>query len=238
MLLLAGLLLAPAMASADLETPSPKPLRVLFVGNSYIFYYSMPQVIAQFAKSQRGSAPLEIGQVTPGGATLESHWDDGEVDRLLEAQDWDYVVLQEQSTRPIDDPDLMDEYARKLHREIKRHGAKTVFFLSWARQAYPKQQADLTEAYTDIAHELHALIAPIGPAWTDVRKKHPGLTLYDADGSHPSPAGSYLAACVLFAVLYHRSPVGLPAKVVDIRLSAEHAKILQDAAWSAVQKSR
>ena len=27
---------------------------------------------------------------------------------------------------------------------------------------------------------------------------------------HPTPAGSYLAACVLFKTIFERSPVGLP----------------------------
>ena len=34
--------------------------------------------------------------------------------------------------------------------------------------------------------------------------------LYTSDGSHPSIYGSYLAACVLYAVLTGKSPVGLP----------------------------
>ena len=41
----------------------------------------------------------------------------------------------------------------------------------------------------------------------------PEPELYFSDGSHPSPAGSYLAACTFYATLFHASPVGLPGKV-------------------------
>jgi len=44
-----------------------------------------------------------------------------------------------------------------------------------------------------------------------VLRLDPSIALWQADGSHPSEAGTYLAACVLYARLFHRSPVGLSA---------------------------
>jgi hypothetical protein len=81
--------------------------------------------------------------------------------------------------------------------EIKRQGGRTVLFLTWARKAEPDQQEDLNYGYDSIARELGAVLAPVGPAWQKVRAEHPNLELYISDGSHPSPAGSYLAAGVL-----------------------------------------
>jgi hypothetical protein len=51
------------------------------------------------------------------------------------------VVLQEQSLRPVIDRQAMHQYARLLNAEIKQRGAKTVFYLTWARQHIPEMQA-------------------------------------------------------------------------------------------------
>ncbi|HEY4001564.1 MAG TPA: hypothetical protein VGO93_22005, partial [Candidatus Xenobia bacterium] len=36
------------------------------------------------------------------------------------------------------------------------------------------------------------------------------LGLWQGDGSHPTVAGTYLAACVFYQMFYHQSPVGNP----------------------------
>jgi hypothetical protein len=77
---------------------------------------------------------------------------------------------------------------------------------------------------------VRADVAPAGEAWARALSKpgHPPLWL--DDGSHPTPAGTYLAACVLFATIFDRDPRGLPYRA---GLSPEAAAELQAAAWSA-----
>jgi hypothetical protein len=58
---------------------------------------------------------------------------------------------------------------------------------------------------------------------------------------HPTPAGSYLAGCVLYATLFRRSPAGLPAELrqnghVLVSLEAGVANKLQGIAWEAIHK--
>src|SRR5688572_7739663 len=74
--------------------------KVLFVGNSQMFYYDLPGMIALMAESAPAGAPrIEVGKALVGGATLKKHWDAamarGSARALLAAQRWDYVVLQE-----------------------------------------------------------------------------------------------------------------------------------------------
>jgi hypothetical protein len=60
-----------------------------------------------------------------------------------------------------------------------------------------------------------------------VLRANPTIVLWQADGSHPSPAGTYLAACVLYARIFDASPVG----VADTGgLSPDVAQALQVAA--------
>lgn len=51
-----------------------------------------------------------------------------------------------------------------------------------------------------------AQVSPVGAVWRYVRQQHPGIDLYQTDGSHPSEAGSYAAACTFYAALFRHNP--------------------------------
>lgn len=175
---------------------SKQPLRVLFIGNSYTYVNNLPWLTQRLSVSARETRRLETDMVTVGGATLKNHWERGEALKRIQNERWDYVVLQEQSTLPMTQPEVMYEYARLFDAEIKQVNARTVFYLTWAKQNRPQTQQILTDSYTTIAEELKAEVAPVGLAWQKVQKENPKLKLYYRDESHPSPIGSYVAACL------------------------------------------
>jgi hypothetical protein len=51
-------------------------------------------------------------------------------------------------------------------------------------------------------------VAPVGLAFASALKERPDFALYIEDG-HPTEAGTYLAACVLYATIFYKSPVGI-----------------------------
>lgn len=57
------------------------------------------------------------------------------------------------------------------------------------------------------SRELGATVAPVGLAFARSRIERPDLVLYSSDG-HPTSQGSYLAACVLYGVIFGESPLG------------------------------
>src|SRR4029077_3777053 len=89
-----------------------------------------------------------------------------------------------------------------------RRGAKTALYLTWSRQQAPDTQDSITRAVEEIAAEVDALVVPVGPAWRAVMARHRDLPLYTDDGSHPTAAGSYLAACVFLVSLFGEAPRG------------------------------
>jgi hypothetical protein len=197
------------------DTPaSPKPLRILFIGNSYTYVNMLPEMIRQMSLAAGDSRPAQYQMIAPGSCTLEKHWNDGAAAKAIAEGGWDYVVLQEQSLRPISDPASLFRFARLFDQQVRKTGAKTLFYVTWPRKRAPNEQAQITAAYSTIAKELGALSCPAGPAWANLLKTRPDVELYQADGSHPSPAGTYLAACVFYDVLYGKSPVGLPGRLV------------------------
>jgi hypothetical protein len=218
--------LAAPPATAPLELPGRARIRVLFIGNSYTFFNNLPQILTVLAESANQAVETEM--IAAAGATLKKHWEDGKALEALKRGHWDYVVLQEQSTlglpsqpgAQINSPKMFHEYARLFNAEIVKAGAKTVFFLTWARQDRPHTQALLTDAYLSIAKELKAIVAPVGIAWQKAARKNGRVALHQKDLSHPTPAGSYLAACVLYSTVCGKSPVGLTTVVVGNAIDA------------------
>jgi hypothetical protein len=70
-------------------------------------------------------------------------------------------------------------------------------------------QAALEAGYLEIGNELNLTIAPVGVAWRNGLRSAPQLDLWVEDGSHPDREGTYLAACVLYAVIFDQSPEGI-----------------------------
>jgi hypothetical protein len=101
--------------------------------------------------------------------------------------------------------------------------------MTWARQHSPESQPVITEAYNSIGQELGAIVVPVGLAWQRFLAEHKSPVLHDKDQSHPSPAGSYLAACVFLAVLLKLNPVGI--KFAPAGLASEELESLQQATW-------
>ena len=130
----------------------------------------------------------------------------------------------------------MHENVRLFDEAIQAAGAKTVLYMTWARRNAPESQQAITDAYANIGRELDAMIVPVGLAWQRFLGKHDQPVLHDKDQSHPTLAGSYLAACVFLAVLFQESPVGITGEVASLR--AKDLTLLQKVAWQTCASQR
>jgi hypothetical protein len=196
-----------------------KEYQILFVGNSYIFSNDFPQIFANLAQS--GGYDVSVAMLAEGGWTLSKHSQSiGSIERIQQ-ESWDYVILQEQSiipSNPKDREQNMYPAIRLLHKEIENMGADVILFMTWGRRDslpqsayndFDEMQTGLETGYMNIADELNVMVSPVGIAWKNALEKNPQLVLWQKDGSHPNMNGSYLAACVFYAVIFQESPEGL-----------------------------
>ena len=190
--------------------------RALF--NSFTARNNLPGLLAQLTAAGKKGA-LEHELISVNGAPLRTHLNKGEAQRRMAASRWDYVVLQEQSTLPVKNPARTAENIRDFDAAIKKSGAKTVLYMTWARQNAPETQEVLSETYTQAGRALNATVVPAGLAWQHCLAAHPKITLYDKDQSHPNLTGSYLAACTFYATLFIGRSKSIPAIDVDIEQS-------------------
>ena len=213
------LLLLTGCAISQPEGIPDTPLRVLFIGNSYTFKNNLPELFAELVRSS--GREIDVDMAAPGGWTLADHAASEETLMMIGSQDWDYVVLQEQSVMPsipADREQAMYPAVRALDEMVRHVGAETVLLMTWGRrdglaeEGYPDyeaMQAELGVGYTEIGQEVGAIVAPVGLAWQNAIKLDANLALWDSDGSHPSEMGSYLAANVLYAAILGESPLAL-----------------------------
>ena len=205
--------------------------RILFIGNSYTSRNQLPRLVADLAGAAEPPQPVDFEMIVAGGASLKRHWNAGRVQAALKSKHWDYVVLQEQSTLPLKNPQRYHDNVRLFAPLVTEHGARVVLYLTWSRQATPQTQEAITRAVYDIADEMSALVVPVGPAWHRALHDVAGLHLYESDGSHPTLEGSYLAACMFHVALFGEPPRG--DSVADaLRLDHAVALRLQEIAWN------
>lgn len=229
--MLFAFLLAPAAGADEAPDVAPLPAKVLFVGNSFTYYnnslhnhFRQLTAAAQILPPGGGRARI----MTISGGYLPEHA--GGFEPVLRGDDWDVVVLQGHSLGPITEETApaFREAARSYVGIAREQGVRPVFFMTWAYTGKPEMTAQLDTAYTAIGNELDADVVPVGLAFATVTAERPDITLRIDDARHPTLAGTYLAACTFYAVLYRQSPEGLP---YDAGLAPEVAGYLQRVAW-------
>ena len=204
------------LAGASQGAPS---VSVLFVGNSLTQANDLPTVLKRFAAESPLHCEIEIRSITPGGALFYNHWRNAKAVAMLREQHSDFLILQGQSTEPLSASQNFTYYAGLFKAEADRVQTATVLLSTWARPAndpYYKDptsggspaemQARLNTAYASLAMNLTAKLAPAGLAFEYARRDAPSIKLLDGT-QHPSPAGTYLAAAVLFRVLFDSSDI-------------------------------
>jgi len=230
------LLLAISLSACEAdhnENPPAKKTsyKVLFIGNSYTFYNDgVDFYLQELLETDTLATDMKyiMESVTVGAYTLERHWGDPVTFNKLVSDSWDFVVLQEQSTRPINNIDLFYDYSRHFDTLIRKRQAETAFYMTWARKDQPLDITPIDAAYSSISEELHADLAPVGRAFEYVISNHPEISLHIEDNKHPTVAGTYLAACIFEITLFGKDPT--TSTFVPSGLTAERAQIIRGAA--------
>ena len=211
------------------KAPDPNALKVLFIGNSLTYYNDLAGLVQAFAAKEQH--PLYIEAVTFPLASLDRHWNHTAAREKIQEGGWNYVILQQYSTAPADHPKETVEQYERFAPEVARIGAKPIIFQNWTRSGREGDYGRMLQTYQRVQGSIGGTIAPIGEAWRIVRKDHPEIQVFETlDDRHPTVAGTYLTACVLYRVLYGKPARGLPTQIEGLKLSPEVARILQTVA--------
>ena len=204
---LAPLLLAACLGSSEASPPEDQ-LHILFIGNSLTAANDLPGVVRRLGEAIDGKAPV-TQSVAEGGFSLEDHWNRGEAQQAIAGDRWDMVVLQQGPSALPESRILLVEYSKTFDEEIRKVGGRPALYMVWPPAERAADWDEVTESYRTAAQALNGILFPVGEAFRAALRRYPGLTLFASDGFHPSSAGTYLAALVIYAQASHKSPLGI-----------------------------
>jgi len=238
LLSLVCLFLVGMMSSVTLTATaeSGEKLKILFVGNSLTRKNKSYRMFEKLGEA--GGYSLEVRSLCISGSSLKM-WANRNTKpgkklyKVLEKQNWDYVVLQDQSTIALKKPKIFQKAVKKLAKVIEQTGSELVLNMTWAHQedsdiyseyenlTRKEFQKQITKLYMEMGNQLEALVAKSGVAFWYCDKKADEITLF-RDERHPTKAGSYLSACTLYATIFQEN---IPEE--NLMLEPEKAELLR-----------
>ncbi len=131
--------------------------------------------------------------------------------KALHDEKWDYVIVQEMSNGPITSKEKFMTNLSKLCGLIRKNGATPVLFATWAYEKNGKQLkkfgmeyedmiCSMKETFRETVKRTSCLLADVTTAFEQQAET---VKLYAPDGSHPSEAGSKLAARTIAKVIWN-----------------------------------
>ena len=211
------------------QSAAAAPLRVLFIGNSLTAANDVPALVESIAK-ENGERILTRMIAYPN-YSLKDHWNRGDARRAIAEGGWSFVVLQQGPSSLPESRVLLVDYAQRFKEEARHVNARIAVYMVWPASSRMGDFDGVKLSYEAAARETGGIFLPAGEAWRLAWRRDASLSFYGADGFHPTPLGSYLAALVIYQGLTGKSPVR--SAVLGL-VSEAQAKILQQAASQAL----
>ena len=215
-------------------------MNILFLGNSLIFYHDMPTIFRELATAGGQDVTVDSvtkGSATMSHFACETDPLGIRAREALASRHWDYVIIEpSRRITPFEDTVLAaeTEAARTLKALAEDAGAKVALYAVWGNRNgivrecvaqdpphmpivadHPCTREDhelfLRQVSHRISDELGGVpIIEAGKTFEALMARDSGIDLYHTDLRHPSPAGSYLVACTVYATLFGKPSAGIP----------------------------
>ncbi len=206
----------------DDEAEEWDKIKILFVGNSFTyrngrveFSSGVPGIFDNIAKDL--GYYVETYSVTGPGWYLYNHAKPTDtcgkqIDLLLnEYDDFDYVVLQDQSLASFENYTnfLAGIQALQTKIEATQEDAQIYLYETWGspfsanerKITVPEMERKILKGYNDAAEACGVEVSYVGRAFTYIYNTQPAINLYDTDNRHQGYPGAYLSACVHVAAI-------------------------------------
>ena len=202
-------------------------MKVLMLGNSYTYFFDMPKILQ--ALFDENGVDAQVDSITAGGRRLAQNADEGdplhaEIVKKCAQNAYDVLILQEQSHTPMSH---YREFLRGVCGCVELvKPARTVLYATWGRKegcdlldefgwTNQSMTEGLAAAYDAAARRVGGQSAHVGKCFFEIRKEYPDIELYDRDLSHPSYAGSCVAALTIYKKLIGSMPSATASLSMD-----------------------
>ncbi len=191
-----------------------RPKGILFIGHYYFHSNDMPDIFQSIALGEKKK--VAVLNTSLANYPISRHLTDNQTQRHLREKKWDTVIFTDIVSGIMDDGQLEAEIIPswvEFKRQLDSLGIDGRYvMINWAYRSgmastvnyrtFETMQAKLTANTVKAAASTGIPSIPVGNAWMEFHSRYPDFALWTADGSHPSPTGSYLAACVIYCTLF------------------------------------
>jgi hypothetical protein len=159
---------------------------------------------------------VAVDYVVKGSTTLTTHADHSSetgtqiYNKLISTNEYDYMILQEQSSTPYTNYNNFKTAVTSLAKDAKdtQKHCEVRLYSTWAYQeilteeydTIPKLEEHIREQYIKCANDVANVtdVDFVGPAFTKVATDtaYENIPLYYSDNKHQSMYGAYLSACI------------------------------------------
>ena len=214
---------------AEVSPDLTAEVRILFIGNSLTYVNDLPSVVKALTTGA-GLPNTQVATIAYPDYALEDHWNQGNARAAVAKDGWTHVIMQQGPSALQESRVNLLQWSNTFAALIKAHGAMPGMYMVWPSTERNVDFDRVSESYRLAAEEIEGQLYPAGDAWRAAWRRNPALALYGSDGFHPSSLGTYTAALTIVAVLFNRSPIGLPT----LGIPAATAQVLQESALEAV----
>ena len=229
-----------------------KVIKFLFIGNSFTYCPQLGSVddpyIPGLFKSIADDLGIdvEVDAVTKGSHTLTRFVNKDDemgsiVDEKLHNNQYDFIILQEHSTTPINNYQTFYNAVSSFKNKIGelQKNADIRLYQTWGfpnsdnTRDVVEMTNQLINAYNNCGKELDIEVNEVGKGFNVITKDYPNCNLYISDNKHTSAIGAYLSALIHFG-----SMINIDFRSTSVRggLDEATAKIIKDIAYNIVFK--
>ena len=239
---------APLLKSPKVDNPKS----VLFIGNSFFYYNNgvHKPVLGMVKANESLGEGHRFRNITINSSSLEWHDVESYVTnekigsfsitssnkyKSYEPEKYELAVMMDCSQCPIheDRKDLFNFYVDKHSKTLRANGVEPSLLMTWAYKDVPEMIDGLSSAYISAGNRNKVMVFPAGLAFDLAQDEIPEIDLSTPDKRHPSKAGTYLMAAVIYSSIYNVSPIG---NSYDYGLGQETQSRLQEIAWTALNR--
>ena len=127
-----------------------------------------------------------------------------------------------------DRKDLFNFYVDHHSKTLREYDVEPSLLMTWAYKDKPDMLEGLASAYIAAGNKNNIAVFPVGLAFELSQKENPSIELFTPDKRHPSKAGTYLMAAVIYYSIYNVSPI---SNSYDYGIGIENQRKLQETAW-------
>ncbi|MFT3908244.1 MAG: SGNH/GDSL hydrolase family protein [Ferruginibacter sp.] len=173
---------------------------ILFVGNSLTYANDLPGIVARLGKEK--GIKIKTEMIAYPDYSLEDHWNDGELQKLLAANHYDFVIIQQGPSSQEEGRTTLLDYGARIKTLCEKNNARLAFFMVWPAFVNFNNFDGVIKNYSDAATATHSILCPVGQVWKKYFLETNNYSYYSSDKFHPSKKGSEVAAMVIFETLF------------------------------------